>query len=93
MNNTKYQSSLVFKAAELYFDSEASYRAVGRQLRVKPTKVFNLVNNLGINCKSFVEVAKELQPKWSGHLLIDGKSIYVKKKRYALLLTAMIYYF
>ena len=33
-------------------------------------------------------MAKELQPKWSGHLLIDGKTIYVKKKRYALLLTA-----
>jgi len=61
---------------------------VGRQLRVKPSKVFDLVNNLGINCKSFVEVAKELQPTWSGHLLIDGKMIFVKKKHYALLLAA-----
>jgi hypothetical protein len=33
-------------------------------------------------------VAKELQPTWSGHLLIDGKTIYVKKERYVLLLTA-----
>jgi len=33
-------------------------------------------------------VAKELKPTWSGYLLIDGKAIYVKKERYALLLTA-----
>ena len=72
----------------MYFDSEASYRAVGRQLNLKPNKVYELVNNLGINCKSFVEVTKELRPNWSGYLLVDGKTIYVKKKRYSLLLTA-----
>ena len=35
-----------------------------------------------------VELAKELNPRWSGYLLIDGKAIYVKKERFALLLTA-----
>lgn len=79
---------MVYKAAELYFDSEASYRAVGRSLGVKPNKVFKLVNALGANCKSFVDVHAELQPCWSGYLLLDGKSIPVKKERYALLLTA-----
>ncbi len=57
-------------------------------LGIKPTKVFEFVNTLGANCKSFVEVASELQPWWSGYLLVDGKSIPVKKERYALLLTA-----
>lgn len=79
---------MAYRAADLYFASEASYRAVGRDLHAKPAKVFELVNNLGSNCKSFAGVAHELKPKWSGYLLIDGKAIYVKKERYALLLTA-----
>ncbi len=87
-NNTKYQGSVAFKAADLYFASGASYRAVGRILNIKPIKVFELINNFGSNCKSFVEVAKELKPRWSGYLLVDGKTIHVKKERYALLLTA-----
>jgi transposase-like protein len=87
-NDTTIQRSLIYKAIELYFDSEASYRAVGRQLGIKPLKVFEFVNDLGAACKSFVEVATELQPQWSGYLLLDGKTIPVKKERYALLLAA-----
>ncbi len=79
---------MAYRAADLYFASEASYRAVGRDLHTKPAKVFELVNNLGSNCKPFAGVAHELKPTWSGYLLIDGKAIYVKKERYALLLTA-----
>ena len=79
---------MAFKAADLYFASEASYRAVGRHLSIKPNSIFELVNNLGDHCKPFTNVAQELKPQWSGYLLIDGKAIYVKKERYALLLTA-----
>jgi hypothetical protein len=76
------------KAAELYFDSEASYRAVGRRLHLRPLKVFQLVNALGQNCKNFVEVAQELKPNWSGYLLFDGKTVYVGKEKYVVLLAA-----
>lgn len=82
-----HNQSIVYKAAELYFDSEASYRAVGRQLKVRPYKVFQWIDYPGSNCKSFVEVARELNPKWSGYLLADGKSIFINKDEYVLLLT------
>ena len=29
-----------------------------------------------------------MKPQWSGNLLLDGKAIYIKKDRYALLLAA-----
>ena len=66
------------KACELYYDAEASYRAVGRQLNIKPEKLFEIINELGANCKSTINVAKELKPQWSGYLLIDEKSIWIK---------------
>jgi transposase-like protein len=61
---------------------------VGRQLGIRSQQVFSLVNDLGANCKSLAEVAEELKPQWSGSLLLDGKAIYIKKERYALLLAA-----
>ncbi|UCE17154.1 MAG: hypothetical protein JSV84_09620, partial [Gemmatimonadota bacterium] len=59
--------SLQIKACELYYDSEASYRAIGRQLGMKAYHIFQIINALGANCKSTVEVAKELKPRWSGY--------------------------
>lgn len=76
------------RAAHLYFDREASYRAVGRDLHVRPYRVFQGIDALGENCKSFVEVAQELKPCWGGYLLLDGKTIYVKSDRHSLLLSA-----
>jgi len=81
-------SGLILRAAELYFDREASYRAVGRELHVRPYQVFQWIDALGENCKSFVEVAQELKPCWGGYLLVDGKTIYVKAEQHSLLLSA-----
>lgn len=67
---------------------EASYRNVAKTLHVSRNAVFNELNKLGENCKSFKQIAHELKPKWSGYLLIDGKTIYIKKTKGALLLTA-----
>lgn len=76
------------RAADLYFDREMSYRAVGRELGIDPYTAFLWVNGLGANCKSFVEVARELNPRWEGQLFADGKAIFVKGVEHALLLTA-----
>jgi hypothetical protein len=76
------------RAAELYVDREMSYRAVGRELGIDPYTAFLWVNRLGADCKSFVEVARELKPRWDGQLFADGKAIYVKGVEHALLVTA-----
>jgi hypothetical protein len=74
------------RACELYHDSEASYRAVSRQLGISPYRIFKIINALGTNCKSTVDVACELKPRWSGYLFIDEKRIFIKGVEWFLLL-------
>jgi hypothetical protein len=74
--------------ADLYYSAEGSYRAVARQLGIRANTALKITNQLGANCKSFIQVARELRPQWSGSLLVDGKTISVGKRKYALLLTA-----
>ena len=78
--------SLKVKACELYYDAESSYRAVSRQLGIGPYRLFNIIDTLGANCKSTLDVAKELNPKWSGYLFIDEKSIWIKGDKWFLLI-------
>ncbi|UCE17337.1 MAG: transposase [Gemmatimonadota bacterium] len=78
--------SLKVKACELYYDRESSYRAVGRQLRIAPYRVFQIINALGANCKSTIEMARELNPHWSGYLFIDEKCIWIKGDEWYLLI-------
>jgi len=78
--------SMQIRACELYYDSEASYRAVSRQLGIAPYRIFKIINTLGANCKSTVDVASELKPRWSGYLFIDEKSIFIKGVEWFLLL-------
>jgi transposase-like protein len=73
-NTKRYESSLILKAADLYFNAEASYRAAGRQLHVRPYQVFLWINELGKNSKSFKEVAEELSPEYCGYFLADAKT-------------------
>jgi len=67
---------------------EASYRNVAKTLHIRKNTIFDELNSLGENCKRFNQIAHELKPHWSGYLLIDGKTIYIKKDKGALLLTA-----
>lgn len=84
----KFSEALREQAIDRYFDAEASYRSVGRELGVSPRTVFSWVDALGAQCKSFAEVASELQPQWGGYLLADGKAISIRGVNYALCLTA-----
>ncbi|MCK4821722.1 transposase, partial [bacterium] len=84
----RYEPSLILKSADLYFNAEGSYRAVSRQIHVRPYQIFLWLNELGSNCKSFEEIAQELSPQYSGYLLADGTTIYVKGEKRQLLLTA-----
>jgi len=87
-NTKRYESSLILKAADLYFNAEASYRAVGRQLHVRPYQVFLWINELGRNSKSFEEVERELSPEYSGYFLADATTIFIQGEKNQLLLTA-----
>lgn len=51
---------------------------------MSPYRVFELVNALGANCKSTVEVARELRPKWSGILGWDERSVFIRGEEYYL---------
>ena len=84
----RYEASLILKAADLYFNAEASYRAVGRQLHVRPYQVFLWINELGKNSKSFEEVARELSPEYSGYLLADATTVFIQGEKNQLLLSA-----
>jgi len=78
----RYKPSLIFKAADLYFNAEASCRAVSRQLHVRSYQLFLWINELGSNCKSFEDVVKELSPQYTGYFLADGTSISIQKEKY-----------
>jgi len=84
----RYEPSLILKAADLYFNAESSYRAVSRQLYVRPYQIFLWLNELGSYCKSFEEVAKKFSPHYTGYLVADGTTISVKGEHNQLLLTA-----
>lgn len=43
----RYEPSLILKAADLHFNAEASCRAVGRQIHVRPYQLFLWINELG----------------------------------------------
>lgn len=76
------------RAITQYFDGEASYRSVGRELGVKADTVWGWVQEAGTRCKSFAEVAEELRPTWSGYLLADGRTVRIRGVKHALCLTA-----
>jgi len=83
-----YEPSLILKAADLYFNTEASYRAVSRQLHIRPYQLFLWINELGKNSKSFEEIAKELCPEYSGYFLAVATNIFIQGEKNQLLLTA-----
>jgi len=83
---TPYDQQLSTRGTALYFDSEASYRAVGRDLGISPKAAWHRIITLGFNCKSPMETSIELKPRWSGYLVVDGDSMVIGDHRESLLL-------
>jgi len=71
-----------------YIDGEESYRSVGRSLGVKADTVWGWVQELGMHCRDFADVARALQPRWGGYLLADGRAVSIRGVKHALLLNA-----
>jgi len=84
----KFSEEIKTQAILRYFDIEGSYRAVGRDLGVKADTVWGWVQELGLQCKGFAQVASELRPRWDGYLLADGRTVRIRGVKHALCLTA-----
>ena len=54
-----HDQQLSARGTALYFDSEASYRAVGRDLGITPKAIWRRIISLGFNCKSPMETSVE----------------------------------
>jgi transposase-like protein len=69
----------VKKIVNTYFDTRGSYRRTAKSIgyRLSHMQVFRIVEKLGKGCKDAVQVARELHPRWSGILGLDGKTIWV----------------
>lgn len=77
-----YTLEIYEKAAMLYFDQSAAYRAVARELQrmgisIDAKQCWVLVQTLAQNCKAPWEVSMELRPKWSGFIGVDADHLKV----------------
>lgn len=79
-------SSSAHRVTELYFEAGASYRAVAKDIGTEPKTAYNKIIPLGFNSKAPYETSVELNPKWSGYLLVDSDSLRVGTTRKALML-------
>ena len=59
---------------------------MSRQLHIRPYQLFLWVNELGKNCKSFEEVARELSPQYTGYFLADATTVFIQGEKNQLLL-------
>ena len=71
-----------------YFNTRGSFRRTSDSInhRIGYVRIFRIIDALGRGCKSPVQVALELHPKWSGMLGCDGKVIKIRGREWALLM-------
>jgi transposase-like protein len=83
-----HSKHLIKKVVNTYFDTRGSYRRTAKNIdrKIKYSRIWRIVDTLGHNCKSFVQVAEELHPVWSGFLGLDGKTVRVGGKKLVLLI-------
>lgn len=86
----RYNPEVVSEAVELYYDTRGSYRRVMKALcrrgvRVSHVQVYRWIDALGEKCKGTIDVARELQPYWSGFLGLDSKVVKVGGREMILL--------
>lgn len=83
---SKYTFSrlLIERLVKQHVSGKSSYRDLARD-HLSKEKICQWVYEYGQNCKTTIEVAKELKPRWSGYLTADGKVIKVSKRKSCLL--------
>lgn len=62
-------------------------RVISKRLResskstLHTSTVWRYLKEACLNCKNTIEVGRELKPRWSGYLHVDGKGIKIKGKK------------
>lgn len=79
------------EAVQLYFDTAASYRAVGRSLHMRPMTAYERIIGMGFQSKSPMQVSLELKPRWCGYLVVDGDTLSVGRRSECLMIGADSY--
>lgn len=84
---TRHGKYLIERIVRTYFDTRGSYRRTAKSIdrKLSHMQIYRIVNKLGQNCKSCVQVTNELHPKWSGFLGLDGKTVRVNGEKLVLL--------
>lgn len=78
---------MFFEIIKRHIEDRTSYRLIQKRLRettktyISKSTIHNYLKEASLKCKTTIDVAKELRPKWTGYLHIDGKGIKIKGKR------------
>lgn len=70
-----YARNLISELAKEYFETKSSYRDLARKYDLDKKRINDWVKDYSVNCKSTIDVARELKPSWTGYLTTDGKTI------------------
>lgn len=70
-----YAKDLTDHLAKQYFEGKSSYRDMAREFEINRNVINGWVKKYLTNCKTSIEIAKELKPQWTGYLTADGKVI------------------
>jgi serine protease inhibitor len=68
-----YAKSLVMELIKEYFETKSSYRDLSRKYNLDKKRINDWVKDYSSNCKTTIDLAKELKPSWTGYLTADGK--------------------
>ena len=80
------------EVVRMHIEDQMSMRAVAARLRRRcgsemgVATVARILEEAGLRCKSPAEVARELKPRWSGWLMVDGKAVKIYGESYSVLL-------
>jgi transposase-like protein len=80
------------EVVRMHVEDEMSMRAVAARLRrscgceLGVATVARILDEAASRCKSPRDVARELKPRWSGWLMVDGKAVHIAGESYTVLL-------
>ena len=65
-----YAQSLISELVKQYYEAKPSYRDLSRKYDIDKKRINGWVQEYSTNFKNTIEVAQELNPEWTGYLII-----------------------
>lgn len=81
----RHSKALITSAIKRYVEDNTTLRPVSNSIGISPKGLLNWLMEYGSNAKSPLEVARELKPKWSGLLGVDGKAFKIHGQEFTIL--------